>query len=351
MCAAHSHSGPVSEAPRAVLIGARGAAVQPSVPCADSRWVMWLDVIALLILGWFAWSGARRGALAAGFGLLGLVVAYAAAIVAGPALGPQVAERLGTSPVMGMPIAGTAAFALAFVSMALVSAFSNGHADPSDPRSPRDRFLGGTFGALRGAILVVLVSYLAMWVDALRVTGTAPPVPEVGGSTAAAVTGELVEAGIEAALADTGAGGRVVARIAARPAAALGDAMGVLENPQFSALRSDSLFWAHVESGSVDAALNQRSFLALAADAELRGQLAAIGVVDPAAAEDAGRFREAVGEVLRDLGPRLRGLRDDPELQALMEDPEVVAMVQSGNTLGLMSHPGFRDLVGKVAAR
>ena len=50
------------------------------------------------------------------------------------------------------------------------------------------------------------------------------------------------------------------------------------------------------------------------------------------------------------LGPRIRELREDPELQELMQDPEVVTMAQSGDTLALMGHPGFRRLITRVAS-
>jgi hypothetical protein len=54
--------------------------------------------------------------------------------------------------------------------------------------------------------------------------------------------------------------------------------------------------------------------------------------------------------MLRAVGPRIRGLRNDPELRELMEDPEVLAMVESGNTWALMGHSGFQQLVARVAS-
>jgi hypothetical protein len=51
------------------------------------------------------------------------------------------------------------------------------------------------------------------------------------------------------------------------------------------------------------------------------------------------------------VGPRIRGLRDDPELQKLIADPEVASLIQSGDTLALLGHPGFRDFVSHVASR
>ena len=70
----------------------------------------------------------------------------------------------------------------------------------------------------------------------------------------------------------------------------------------------------------------------------------------PEAAEDEAAFTAAVAEVLREVGPRLRALREDPALQALVEDPEVAALLSSGDYLGLLSHPGFRQLVSRVAS-
>jgi uncharacterized membrane protein required for colicin V production len=313
---------------------------------------MWLDGLALLILGWFSWTGARKGGAAAGMGLATLAISYGAAIALAPRLGPGVASRLDLSEWIGIPLAGSIAFAVVFAAITAVSMLMRRRTDePGEAgRSLRDRFLGAAFGAIRGAFLVVLLSYLALWVDALRLTGGAEGMPAVGDSAAAAVTGSLVEAGVEAALADSGRASRVVANLAARPGAAVVDLQAVIANSNFVRVQNDRLFWANVEAGAVSAALNTGSFSDLAGDAELREQMAALGLVDPEAAESPGLFRAAVGEVMRELGPRIRGLRNDPELRAMIEDPEIVAMIESGDTFGLMSHPRFRRLVTRIAS-
>jgi uncharacterized membrane protein required for colicin V production len=313
---------------------------------------MWLDGLALLILAWFCWIGARKGGVAAGMGLATLVVSYGAAIVSAPRLGPWVAGRFDLSEWIGIPIAGTIGFVVTFAAMTIVSSILRRRAGEQgeDGRSLRDHFLGGAFGAIRGAFLVVLLSYLALWVDALRTTGVAEGLPAIGNSAAAAVTGSLVEAGVEAALSDSGRAAAVVANLAARPGAAMADLQSVIANPHFSRVQNDRLFWANVEAGAVGAALNTESFIDLADDAELRKQMAALRLVSPEAAENPGLFRAAVEDVLREVGPRIRGLRNDPELQKLIEDPEIAAMVESGDTFGLMSHPRFRRLVTRVAS-
>jgi hypothetical protein len=175
-------------------------------------------------------------------------------------------------------------------------------------------------------------------------------VPELTSSAAASATSAVVEASVGAALGGGGPEGAFVARLAARPALAVGELQHVLENPHFETLREDAAFWTYVEAGSVDVATGRVSFLELAGDAELRRELATLGLVPPEAAESEPAFTAAVSDVLRQVGPRLRALREDPALQELVEDPEVAALLSSGDYLGLLSHQGFRQLVSRVAS-
>ena len=313
---------------------------------------MWLNLVFAGVLAVFVALGAWRGALATGLGLATLVLSYAAALTLGPALAPALAERTGLAPFWALPVAGCGVFVASYVVLGLVSALLRRvFGGDAATRGPRDRFLGGVFGGVRGLLVALLISYLALWVDALRVTGGAPWMPEVGDSAAAKFTGEVVASGLEAVLGGEDPAVRVAARIAARPAVAAVELERVIENPNVEQLRSDATFWTYVEHGSIDTALNRGSFQRLSRDAELRARLGALGLIEPAAVDDDAAFRAAVAEVLREVGPRIRGLKNDPELHALLEDPQVVAMLESGDTLGLLAHPGFRGLVDRVTSR
>jgi uncharacterized membrane protein required for colicin V production len=311
---------------------------------------MWLDALALGIFAVFALIGALRGAFATFMGIAALVAGYGAAIALAPVIGPPIASELDVSELIAVPLSGTALFIAAYAAVGAIGKLARRMTRRNDGvRSARDRFLGGVFGAARGALVVLLVSWLALWMDALRATGTAPSIPEIGSSHAASVTGDLVESGLEAALADAGAGGRVVARMAARPGVAIVEFQNVLEDPEVMRLRSDPMFWTYVEHDNVEGALNRLAFQRMLQDAELRQRLADLGLVSEDAAADPRAFRREMGSVLEEVGPRIRGLKDDPAMQDLVEDPQVIAMVQSGDSLGLLTHPGVRRLVDKVA--
>jgi len=313
---------------------------------------VWLDLLALLVLGAFALWGGVRGALASGVAVGALACGYGAALVASARGGEPLAQALGIPGLAGLALAGTGAFLAGFGAVSVgggVLVRRERERLGGMPRAPRDRFLGGVFGMLRGGLVVLLLSWAALWVDALRIAGTAAPLPPVAGSAAAAVTGRVVEAGARAALADAGAAGRVAARMAGRPAASLEGLREVFEDGRVAALRDDALFWTYVQSGAVDNAMNRASFVSLERDAELRGRLADLGLVDAEAAEDPAAFREAAGAALAEVGPRLRGLRDDPEVRALLEDPEIAALVNAGDTFGLLTHPELRRVAARVA--
>lgn len=311
---------------------------------------MWLNALALVLLTIFMVLGAVRGGFRAGMGLLALAVGYALAIFAAAAAAPTVAGITGVSELMAIPLAGSLLFLVGYSTIAILGLVLRRRGIGEGPSSARDRFFGAIFGGVRGLLVVLLVAILAHWVDALRVIGQEPPLPPVGDSLAGRVSADVVEAGLGAALSDAGAAGRVAARIAARPAASLGDMQAVIDDPVVTGLREDPLFWTFVEHENVDGALNLRVARRLIDDAGLRQRLAGLGLVSEDAVTDPNVFRDELGSVLAEVGPRVRSLREDPELQELMQDPEVVAMVQSGDTLGLLAHRRFRALVQRAAA-
>jgi uncharacterized membrane protein required for colicin V production len=312
---------------------------------------MWLNALAAVVLAACVAAGAWSGALATGLRIATLVLAYAAAAFVGPAFAPAVAARTGLAGLSATLAACTATFVVVYVVLGVASRFARRLGRRENVgRSPRDRFLGGCFGALRGVLLAMTVVYTVMCFDALRATGAGAAVPEIGDSVAADMTSGVVQAAIESAIDTSDPTGRFAARFASRPAVAAAELQGVVDDPSFAQLRGDARFWSDVEDGNVDAALRRRSFVTLAYDAQLRQRLAHLGLVADEAALDPEVFRQSVAQVLVQVGPRLRALRDDPAMQELLADPAVVAMAQNGDTLGLLLHPKFRALVSRVGA-
>jgi uncharacterized membrane protein required for colicin V production len=311
---------------------------------------MWLDLVAFVLIALLAGLGAWRGGFRTGMALAALVVGYAASVLGASALAPALEPWIDAPKLFLVPLAGTLLFfagyfAVALLRFALVRAGVAG----GEP-SPGARWCGALLGGVRGTLLVLLIAYLALWLDALRATGRELPLSPVSDSATAHVTSAVVEAGVEAALSDSGSAARVVARAAAQPARAMTEWQAVVETPSVAMLREDAGFWSYVEQGYVEPALARPAALRALRDTELRERLADVGVVSDGAARDPALFRDDLIAVLREVGPRMRGLHDDPELQQLAHDPEVVALVQSGDTMGLLAHPGFRSLVERVAA-
>jgi len=317
---------------------------------------MSLDLFATVLFLAFVLLGAFRGALTSGAGLVSLVIAYTLAVFAAGHFGPSFAERLGTPELISTPLVGTVAFFVSYGLAGLVSTWLRRWdrvVRAGVPRGPVDRFVGGVFGALRGALVVLLISWLALWLDAARgyLDGAwIAAAPDTSDSRAAAATGALVARAVEGAIGDDSRGARVAARMAGNPREAIESLQGLLDDERVRAIQQDDFFWTLVENGAAGRAVHRGSFAQIAADDGLREQLAGLGVISEEAAESASVFREDAARALDELGPRLKGLSNDPELQALAGDPQITAMLESGDTMGLLGHEGVRKLAARLGA-
>ena len=318
---------------------------------------MILDLVALGILAVFGLMGALRGGIASALGLLTLIASYLGAVWAAQNLGAPLSEKVGLSPIFAPVIAGTAGFfATALVVGGIGSLVRRAAAGLSSDShlGAANRWLGGVIGVVRGALVVVLISYLVIWLDAAKQSGAFPSLaslPDIRISSAAKATEKLVETTVSAAVEGDGATADVAARLAARPAVAVQAIQSILADRRIEELQRDRFFWTLIENGAYQRAMNRSSFRAISRDPEMRQRFANLGVVGPAAVDDSRQFEEHFGEVLAEVGPRLKGLVDDPDMQALAEDPEVIAMLESGDTLGLVRHEGIQSLVAKVSKR
>lgn len=319
---------------------------------------MGLDLLALLVLAVFAAIGAMRGALTSGLSLASLVVAYAAAALGATLLGVRAADRLELPLLVAAPVAGALVGTLAFVlfgawGSALRRKEQERLAEVS--RSASDRVLGGGFGAARGLIVVLLLSYLGSWVDAAQRVrpptssdAIAEPAAFTDGSLAVNLAGDVVEQVVQAAAGDSSAS-RVLARVAGRPGASMESVRALAANASLRGLQSDTFFWTLVSNGAAHRASNQLSFQQLLADPELRTELANLGLVSPQSVDSPSALRTELLPVLQELAPRLKRIKEDPEVFLLAEDPEIVSHLQSGNTLALISHPRIRAIAARIS--
>ncbi len=318
---------------------------------------MALDLLALAILAFFALMGALRGGVASALGLITLIAAYGGAVWSAQNLGTPLAEKTGLSPLLAPVLAGTVGFFATALVVGGIGAVVRHAADRlrgDSSLGAANRWAGGLIGALRGALVVVLISYLVIWLDAAKQSGAfqgLDAVPDIRISSAAKVTEKLVEKTVSAAVDADGTTAQVVGRLASRPGVAVQSIQAILSDGRVEALQQDRFFWTLVENGAYERAMNRRSFQAISRSPDMRARFADVGVVSAGSVEDAAEFEARMGEVLAEVGPRVKGLVNDPDLQALARDPEVLSMLESGDTLGLVRHEGIRDLVAKVSNR
>jgi uncharacterized membrane protein required for colicin V production len=308
---------------------------------------MWLDGLALALLALFAGLGARRGALASGLSLAAIAAGYGAAWLAATRLGGVVADALGTSPLLGAPIAGTAAFLFVSLDFAFVSWLLRRGREAAP--SPGSRVGGALLGAARGALLALAIGLLALWFDAYQQLGPGADARVAAVETPLrAATRVAVAAGVEGALGADAPGAGLAARALTRPAETIERLRALAATPEIQALAQDAEFWSYVEADALPAALAQPSFQRLQWNGDRRRELAAVGLVDEITAGDPALFALELRGSLEQVGPRLRALREDPELAQLANDPAVADLLARRDVVGLLLHPRVRDLVARA---
>ncbi len=313
---------------------------------------MVLDLLALGIVAAFAALGAWRGTLASASRICVLVAAYGAAWFASTRLGGPVGDAIGMNGFVGGAVAGLIAFVGALVVVGFATRLLlRGGRRGAFKRSLPDRLGGGLIGASYGLMIALMIAWMALWLDAAHEAGAIDlGLKTDGSSVAQKATRKVLRAGGGLALGD-GPGAQMAVNLISSPTETLASIDEITESQSVIKLQGDRLFWQYVSTGAVDQALNRGSFMRVAHDDRLRGQLADLGVVSEAARTDPAQFRGAMREVLGQVGPALKELQNDPELQALFADPEIQRAAQEGDTVALMSHPGFRRLLRRVVAR
>ena len=315
---------------------------------------MWLDILAFGALAGLSTLGLVRGTLATALRIASLIAAYCAAVVGSSAFAELAAAQLNVPQVLGMAAAGSATFIVTWLGLGLVSKLIAGwekRRRRGAPRSAADRTGGALLGAAQGAIVVILIGWLGLWMQAGRAGGgggALQSLPDASGARVSFLTQAVVEKGADAVLSEDATAARAAIRAAVRPTETISNVSDLANGPRMRTLQQDKLFWRYVESGAIDAALNRGSFLGAAYDASFRQQLFELGLINKAAASDSRLFRNRAREALVAVSPRISGLRDDPELRGLMDDPEIAGAISSGDTMTLLTNAKFRRVLRRI---
>ncbi len=313
-----------------------------------------IDGIGLAILGLYVFMGARRGSLASVLRIAWPLVAYGTAFVGASLAGPLMARWFDLPRLLGLALAGAIFFVLGLIGAgAGVWLIKRRLGDrlASWPRGGLDRIGGGLVGVVHGAVILLLLGVLVSFLDALRVSGAAEwlqSMPQTDFSRLVATSQAAVERAVPAALGGSGASTRMATEFLARPADTAERFEKVLDHPRIRTLQRDRHFWFYLEHNGVDRAVNRTSFLSIAYDESLRTELAELGIVSDAAKSDPREFRHSAKEVLKEIAPRIRELKNDPAFEKLARDPEIRRALASHDTLQLLRHPEFRALANRV---
>ncbi|MEE8556830.1 MAG: CvpA family protein [Myxococcota bacterium] len=308
---------------------------------------MELDALSLVILAAFAALGAVRGSLRSGVRLGCWVFGNLGAFLGASWVAPLL-ELAGLGKPFSLVFAGIGILVAVGILGTVVVRLVETHFGVERRRT--DGFGGAAFGLLQGGLVVLLLGWMGLWLEAAEQAGATLPVSAPAGSIVSRAAGSVAGAAVELFIGQSDPGARVAGRFAADPAAAVNMIQKLTENPRITALGQDSAFWMYVRAGSLDTALNQGSFLGIAHDETLRHELADLGLIQQTAASNPFQFRQEIRGILALVGPRMQELAEDPELQDLAQDPRVREALEQGDTLTLLRDPKVQRAVSDLLA-
>ena len=311
---------------------------------------MELDLLCLLVLAGFTAVGAIRGTLRSGVRVGCWVFGYIGALVFSPNVAPYLTRYTGLAAPFSFVAAGAGILILVWVLGALVIRGVEQRFGTETHREGMDGVGGALFGLVQGGLMVLLLGWLTLWMQAAERVGASLPFSPPSASFIAHVSGEVMGKGAELAFGADDPGARVATQLAANPAAMVERVKTLAENPRIVALQRDPVFWRHVQRDALDTALNRASFLGIAYDDTLRQELAEVGLVDRSAALDPRLFRNDVEETLAEIAPKVRSLAGSQELRAVSEDYAVQAALEAGDTVALLRNPRVQELIGRILA-
>ena len=328
------------------LAGRDRPTLQPGLGPVDSVRV-WFDLLAIALLVGLAASGFRGGGVDGALRFLGLPAAYGAAAFSSLVLGPIVAETAGVAAWLAGVGCGSAAFLATYVGVGVAASRARREAQ-EEGLSRGSQLAGGLFGAARGMLLLLPIVWLANLAEGARLSGVELALPDLSTAQLPAAGGRVIESGARALVDEQDAGGRVTVAMLGRPGDSVVAFQELLSDPNLRILQADAAFWRDVERGAVSKAMSRPTFRELAGNRELRGRMAALGLISPSAASDSRAFESEIGAVLGEVGPRLRRVRNDPALERLLADPAVQQSLEQGDAVALLTHPEFRALVARA---
>jgi uncharacterized membrane protein required for colicin V production len=310
---------------------------------------MWVDALAAIAVLLLTWVGFRRGALAMFLQIVTFLASYALALILGPSFGAELAASLGIADLVGIVAAGFGVFCISYLVLSTVAHFARRRDERNRyGRRLRDRLGGAAFGFAQASLIVLLLGILASWLHAGRTVGNMAWIPDTGDAKVSALSRNVIETAASTVVGEGDACARIVLHFTTRPSETIQAVQHLMDRDEVRALEEDERFWAYLEHGQVDSALNTSSFLAISYRKEVRQQLADLGMADARGVEDTAFFRQEMRVMLEQLSPRVRALRNDPELVKLTHDPEIAKALEERDTGTLLTHPGVRDLVQRV---
>ncbi|WP_166990971.1 CvpA family protein [Pseudomaricurvus alkylphenolicus] len=297
------------------------------------------NTVILICIAFFAWRGYRAGALKACGQILALIAGYAGSLRFTESVA-QTLEAQIQSPAIRYLTVAVGLFVAASLAVKLLVYLMAKPLPEGFVKVPIVRWGGASVGAVAGFVIALLVLWfygiLTAALQQMPSTGiyaqlrenNPPPDSDSIGQKLVDRASHMVVHQIVQLSDDTSPSGTAMAQLMTQPAETLQTFQRLSQSSPLKALLSKPANQQVLLGGDKNAITNLPDFQALREQEDMRS------LFPPGQVSD-----QQLADVMITYLQRGLALRQDPELQALLQDPEVQQQLQSGNPIGLLTHP------------
>lgn len=301
--------------------------------------VFFADLIAFLIVIFYAVKGVQRGALISFMSIGGVIFAYIAALILSKPFGFLVALITRLPNLYGRVIAGAFIFITVSVLIRLAIKKILKRREENSQNDNTLTYSTRLWGAFLGIITAILVFTVIHWVYSLyRGTESGKALPEIGKGISGGISQELIRSAAYAA-ADAN-----TADLVSRPDRTADMLRRLFARESVNKLMSDPDFRNALLDGDEDAIMNNTAYRRLFEDEETVDLLRQLGAVRTKTDEAAERMADPLANTGRKLGKVL----EEPDVQKKVEELKEEGMLERRNWPRLVFDRRFIDIMERV---
>ncbi len=309
-----------------------------------------VDLLALIMLLFYAVSGYRKGALLSICSMFGIVFAYLGAYLFGSVIGNILVASFQMHKVFAMIVGSMVVFFTVSMIFSFIRMFIKSKIEKDKEKGIKLSIASRIIGICVSSLIAFVMISLFIWGYSIaRVTIAKEKIPSIHDSKTAIFTKPVVEETaymVTEAFTKEGFDSRKIAKLVAQPDKALESAKELFSNENFKAVITDKSFMEALSSGDSDQITNNKFFNNLFDNEFLVEKMQDLGMLEEDV--DIQELKRELSEKMAGMGDKMKDLLNDAEIKSTMEELKADGLLEANKIKDLIFDDRAKTLVKRI---